>query len=613
MATELRRVRRKRRRIETRTVAKPRIAVYVGALVAGIALGFAFMTYAPRAYSGWRESRLLKRATAMMQAQDLDGATRAAQQMLQIQPDSVAAFQILADATEKQNRPETVAWRAQIARRLPNNLDAQLNLASAALRFGQLDVSSRALDHVAPGDRDRPSYHVVAGWLARAQGNEAAVEEHFAAAVQQEPANDLYQFNLAVLQIRSPDPEKNGNARDVLERLSKVQGFRTGSIRALLNDAIQRSELERADHLAQDLQMTQQVTFGDLLLCLEFYRKLDEKKFTALLDKVKPVAARTPDDVASLVEWLNKNGLAAEALKWSDKLPPELTTIAPPAVAIAEALAEQKNWSRLRRWTRGGSWGETEFLRLAYQAYAARNARQSGAETEADALWRSADKLTVDHPEREATLARLAMKWALPADAKALWRRVARHPPMRREALDALFRLARAANDLPELLQTAKQLHESSPRETTLMANYARLSLILAPNTEDAQRKAKDAYEAAPGDINTAVTYAFALYGMGRTTEGLEVLRKLPNEELHDPHNAVYMALLLVDNNDPQAAQEYIEAAQRGPLYIEEKKLLDEALAKVTAPQPSSPPAAGPSAPAASPADAAATPAPNAL
>ena len=62
-----------------------------------------------------------ERATEMMHKQDLEGATAAAQQMLQIRPDSLAAFQILADTTEKQNRAETVAWRAQIARLLPHN------------------------------------------------------------------------------------------------------------------------------------------------------------------------------------------------------------------------------------------------------------------------------------------------------------------------------------------------------------------------------------------------------------------------------------------------------------------------------------------------------------
>ena len=49
---------------------------------------------------------------------------------------------------------------------------------------------------------------MVAGWLARAQGNDADVEMHFAAAVAQEPANELYQFNLAVLRIRSPRRRK---------------------------------------------------------------------------------------------------------------------------------------------------------------------------------------------------------------------------------------------------------------------------------------------------------------------------------------------------------------------------------------------------------------------
>src|SRR3954470_12285120 len=221
MAKEVRRVRRKRRvcseRYGSGKIVSIRGAVYLAALCAGFALGYLVLTFAPRAYSTWRETRLQKQASALLEKQDLDGATRAAQQMLQIRPSSLAAFHILADATEKQNRPETVAWRAQIARALPHNLDAQLNLASAALRFGQLDSALRALDNVAPGDRDQAAYHVVAGWLARAQGNDAEVERHFAAALQKEPANELYQFNLAVLQIRSSEEETYFAARNTLE------------------------------------------------------------------------------------------------------------------------------------------------------------------------------------------------------------------------------------------------------------------------------------------------------------------------------------------------------------------------------------------------------------
>jgi thioredoxin-like negative regulator of GroEL len=267
---------------------------------------------------------------------------------------------------------------------------------------------------------------------------------------------------------------------------------------------------------------------------------------------------------------------------------------------MAEAFAEMKNWSRLKRWTRSGAWGDFEYLRLAYQAYAAKQARQSSADAEFDSLWHSAERAAADHPEREANLARLAAKWNLPTEAKALWKRVTKNAPMRREALDALFRIARNANDLPELLEVAKQLHESSPRESLLTSNYARLALLLAPDSEEAQPKAREAYDANPDDANCAVTYAYALYSAGRTPEGLEILKKLLPQQLEDPHAAVYTAVLMLDANQTEAAQEYIDDAQKGPLYLEEKKLLKEAIAKAAA-APSPSPTATPAEPSPTP------------
>jgi thioredoxin-like negative regulator of GroEL len=600
MAEHVRRVRRKRRvkrvRSGTLTFTPARIAICVAALVIGFGFGFGLLTYGPQAYSGWRESRLLKRASEMLAREDFDGATRAAREVLQLQHDSLAAFHVLAEASEKQNRPETVAWRAQIARLEPENLDGQLNLASAALRFGQLDTARKALERVPPAQRDRAAYHVVAGWLARAQGNDADVEMHFAAAVGQEPANDLYQFNLAVLRIRSASPEKSDEARKVLERLSKITGFRTGSLRALLSDAVQRNELDSADKLAQDLQMSQQVTFSDYLLCLEFYRKLNQQKFSALLEKVKPVAARNSLDLALLMDWLNKNGLGAEVLKWMDKLPSETTTNPPPAIAIADAFTEAKNWSRLKRWTRSGAWGDSEYLRLAYQAYSSKQSRQTSSDAEFSSLWRSAERAASDKTEREINLARLASKWNLPVEAEQLWLRVSKNAPMRREALDALFRIYRANNDLPNLYRIAQRLHESSPNEPGAAANYARLALLVDQNPAEGHRVAKETYDRAPDDINAAMTYAFSLYGLGRTTEGIEIMKKLPPEGVHDPHAAVYAAILLLDDNQVAAAQEYIAIAQAGPIFPEEKKLLEEAIAKANvapaAPSPSPSPAA---------------------
>jgi len=582
MASEDRRVRRNRR---IKTSRAPRAAlllarpwIIAGAFVLGLVL-ILLLVYGPRAYGSWRESRSLKRAATSLAHDDFDGAKRAARDVLQTRPDSLAALHVLAEATEKQNRPETVVWRAKIAQLQPQSLDSQLNLASAALRFGELDTARKALASISPAERDRAAYHVVAGWLARAQGNDADVEQHFAAAVRQEPANDLYQFNLAVLRIRSAESEKSDPAREVLERLSKVARFRAGSLRALLNDAVQRDDLAQADVLAQELQMSQQVTFSDYLLCLEFYRKLDKQKFAALLEKVKPVAARNPADLALLLDWLNKNDLNNEVLKWMEKLPSDLTTSPPPCIAIAEALTKAKNWSRLKHWTRNGSWDYAEYLRFAYQAYAARQSRQS-ADAEFAALWSSAERAANDKEERELNLARLAAQWSLTSEAEKLWLRASKNAPSRREALEALLRIYRASDDLPNLYRTAQRLHETSPNESGAAANYARLGLVLDQNTADAHRVAREAYDRAPADINAAMTYAFSLYGLGRTEEGIEIMQKLPAEGVHDPHAAVYAVVLLLDHNQVEAAQEYIAAAQAGPIFPEEKKLLYEAVAK---------------------------------
>ena len=616
MPEKIKRVRRKRKVKPFHGFEKllrpTNLAILIGSVVVVLALGLVLFTYGRRFYNEWHEGRLLKSAQTLLQEQKFNEATRVAQQVLQIDPDSLPAFYILAEAAEKQsdadslptfytlaetaekqNRDAAIAWRAQIARLRHHDLESQLNLVSAALRFGQLDAARKALADVAPSDRDKAPYHVVAGWLARAEGNPAEQERQFAAAVEREPNNDLYQFNLAVLRIRSSNPEEYENARTTLERLTKAADFRAGALRALLNDSVQRNDFGRAAKFAQDLQMSEQVRFSDYLLCLDFYRKLDEKKFNALLEKVKPVAARNPTDVALLMDWMNSNALAAEVLKWMDKLSSSIVTKPPPAIAIAEAFADLKNWSRLKRWTRGGSWEGAEYLRLAYQAYGSRQLKQSTADAEFESLWKSADKSAAGQHDRETNLARLATKWNLTIEAEQLWLRLAKYPPARREALDNLFRIYRSANNLRKLLEVARQLHQYAPDDVIAKATYARLVMLIEPNTAEGRQLAKEAYDKLPYETACAVTYAYSLYEQGRTVEGIEVIKQLSWEQSHDPHAAAYIAVLLLDENQPDAAKEYIEAAENGRLYAEEKRLLDDARAKLSAPGPS-PPAAVP-------------------
>jgi len=560
-----------------------RLAVMVAVLAIAFLVGALSFRYGSRLYDDWRQNRLLHRATALLQEGKLSKAAQTAQELLARHPDSLPALYLLAETAEKQNLEEALSWREQIARLLPSDADSQLNLASAALRFGKLDLARQALDRVSPTDRDRAAFHVVAGWLARAEGNFAEQEEQFAAAVKKEPNNDLYQFNLAALQIHSGDPEKSGKARDTLQRLSKVAPYRTGALRALLNDAVARNDLAAADNFAQQLQMSPEITFGDYLLCLNFYRKLDEKKFRLLLERVKPFAARDSSDLASLMYWMNQNGLAGDVVKWIDKLPAAQLSSAPAAVAVADSYATVRNWSRLKRWTHTGMWGDSEYLRLAYHAIATRQPRsRSGtANMEFETLWRSAEQLASEQPERELALARLASKWELEKESEELWRRVAENPPMRREALEELRGLYRAKNETVKLYNVLQRLHESSPNEAPITADLARLGHNLGQNAERSHQLAKEAYDRAPSDVNCAVTYAFSLSRLGRNADALAIIDSLPPDQLHDPHAALYVALILAEASQIEAANNYIAIADDGKIYPEEEKLLDEAKTKL--------------------------------
>ena len=560
-----------------------RLAVMVALVAVALLVGVLLFNYSSKLYENWRQTHLLHGATALLQEGKLSKATQTAQELLRRRPDSLPALYVLAEAAERQNLEEAVSWRGQIARLLPKDVESQLNLASAALRFGKLDLARRALDRVPSSDRDSAAFHVVAGWLARAEGNFAEQEEQFASAVKKEPKNDLYQFNLAALQIHSADPEKSTKARDALQRLSTVGPYRTGALRALLNDAVARNDLTAADNFAQQLQISPEITFGDYLLCLNFYRKLDQKKFRVILDRVKPFAARDPSDLASLIDWMNQNGLAGDAVKWIDKLPEGQLSSMPTYVAVADAYATVKNWSRLKSWTRTGMWGDSEYLRLAYQAIATRQSRSRSGDpnTDFETLWYSAEQLASEQPERELALARLASRWQFEKESEELWQRVAENPPMRREALEELRRLYRKKNETAKLYDVLQRLHETSPNEAPITADLARLGLNLDQNTERSRQLAKEAYDRAPNEVNCAVTYAFSLSRLGRNADALAIVQNLPPDQLHDPHAAVYVALLLAEANEIEPANEYIAAADGQRIYPEEQKLLDEAKTKL--------------------------------
>src|SRR2546423_4202202 len=83
-----------------RDISPERLAVLFVAVACCIVVAILAFTYGSKIYGGWREKRLLQPAEPLLHKRDFNGATAAAQKVLQLHPDSLAAYYVLADATE---------------------------------------------------------------------------------------------------------------------------------------------------------------------------------------------------------------------------------------------------------------------------------------------------------------------------------------------------------------------------------------------------------------------------------------------------------------------------------------------------------------------------------
>src|SRR5215469_8295393 len=119
-----------------RQVWPVRLALGGAGLAIAILLAVLFLIYTGKLYENWQQTRLLRQADSMLQQERFSEAIQTARKLLAHHRASLPTLYILAEAAEKQNLEEAISWRERIAQLRARDPDSQLNLASAALRFG---------------------------------------------------------------------------------------------------------------------------------------------------------------------------------------------------------------------------------------------------------------------------------------------------------------------------------------------------------------------------------------------------------------------------------------------------------------------------------------------
>ena len=213
--------------------------------VCGLAAILALGSY--RGYSVWRKHHLSEQAQDFFAHKDYQSAVLVARHVLQLDPKNVAASRIMAETAELAGKREALSWLQQIVALEPGVAANQIALASAAMRFGQLDLARKTLDAVDATGRANVKYHQLAGAAAIAEKKSALAESEFAAALQLEPENAQLALNLATVRLTSTDLPTREKARTELGRLFAQTALRLEALRALTMDALANKSLGAAE------------------------------------------------------------------------------------------------------------------------------------------------------------------------------------------------------------------------------------------------------------------------------------------------------------------------------------------------------------------------------
>ena len=546
--------------------------------IVAVVAGVGFASY--RGYGGLRKRNLSKQVQQFVDASDYRSAVLVARRLLELDPDNVPATRAMADMADASGRAEALTWRQRVAQLQPGVAANQIALARTALRAGKLEFVDRVLELVPEANRSTVEYHQIAGARALARRQAAAAEKHLAAALELEPANAHLALNLASIRLAG-DRAVAEQARATLKQLVSDRAVRLAALRALAADAVARTERTEASRWASELKSEPGATYADTMLYFQAVQSTDAA--APALEELKAKAAESAGGAAEFITWMNRQGMAVVAAHWSARLPQEIRETQPVPLAVAEALSFMQDWPALRAAVEGKNWGQFEALRLAVESHALHRLATSQPDSmQRETVWRAALKAADEKPDQLVAIAQLAEGWGYTGDAEDAWWKVASGTANARAALAALQRIYKAKQDTRGLLRVAKRALELNPGDLVAANNCASLGLLLNGDST-ARRLAARLHSEHPANRAFAATHAYALHTAGKTSEALELMEQMKEEELRHPAIAAYYVVMLVENGKLERARSFLPNAQRAALLPEEQQLLSSATRKLVA------------------------------
>lgn len=523
-----------------------------------------------------QEYRMMKQARVSAEKHDDRWAAIAARRVFDLNPKNSEACRLMAEILERQGASSAVAWRLEVAKLLPDSIDDAIALARAALRFGDVPTATRALEKLESKGAGVAQFQEVKGEVALARKDIAGAQVQFTEALRLDPNNEIFQLNLAIVQLQSNSADEKQKASQLLVRFMEEPKLRKTAARALRDFALQQKDGKRAFEIAKLLAGFPEAEFRDRLDYLGMLRQLNHPDFAVRLLDAQEESAADPTKISVLLSWMSKSQQAVIAREWSKRLPAAITSKWPVAGAVSDCYAAEKDWAGLEEWCRKTDWEDMDFLR---HAALTRALREQGRTLDAEREWNLARKGVASDGKKIYTLQQKVADWGWKQESLDLLWLLTKDQQQQNAAFGTLSQYYSAEGDTANLYRVILRLSELRPGDPETENNLAQLSLLLNLDAQRARGLAKKLHEQDPTNGVFASTYAFALYLQGHYPQALEAFRRVKEEDLRVPAIAAYYGIVLVANGDKARAREFLDGGQKATLLPEERTLLARAIA----------------------------------
>lgn len=533
------------------------------------------------AYLRWTKNQQLDRAEQLFRSGHMDEAARTTRRIIEtVDPTNLRAARLMAQLAERLQVRDALLWRERVVELEPWNSTNLVDWAQSALNFNDYLTAFRALSRY-PTNPPPPAYfHDTAAVVAVGVGDNQQAEYHFAEAVRLDPTNHARQFNLAKVRLFAEAPPRQEEARKSLQKLAANPETRTEALSLLTEDALSHRQWNEAVRQASQLVTQTNLSFSKRLLYLRALHASRSPSYTNTLQTMQAEAIKTPDDLVQLLIWLKESGQTPFAMNWVRSLPPELRQPQQVGVGIADLYIGLGDWLGLRNWVRSVDWPGLNFLRFAYDAYAAVHLGGKDRSTaEVDGLWGKAIVTTENNPQQLEMLAKIGSRWGLAKQTEnTLWALV----NTGKGAEDALLALQRnylIQDDTLGQYRVARSFHTLKPSDPASLNNLVYLGLLLGVDDSNLQKLADQLHQLSPKNPLHVSTYAFALMRRGEAQAAVDLMNTLEPSDLRRPSLAAMMGVFLAKTGDTIHAREYLKLAGDNKLLPEETKLVNEARA----------------------------------